>query len=106
MNQYLDTDSARRQANTILRLTVVTIIGLIGTVASGLLGMNLIAEADKPVTERVIVFALTLVVTVVLTGLSVVYSKRLADVLDSLSDTRLDWRSKWTAVRRSWHDMR
>lgn len=106
MNQYLDSDSARRQANTILRLTVVTIIGLIGTVASGLLGMNLIAEADEPVVKRIIVFAVTLVATMVLTGLSVVYSKRLADVLDSLSDTRLDWRSKWGAVRRSWRDTR
>jgi hypothetical protein len=106
MNQYLDSDSARRQANTILRLTVVTIIGLIGTVASGLLGMNIIAEADKPLIERVVVFGVTLAITIVLTGLSVVYSKRLADVLDSLSDTRMEWRSKWTAVRRSWRDSR
>ncbi len=106
MNQYLDSDSARRQANTVLRLTVVTIIGLIGTVASGLLGMNIIAEADKPVTERIVVFALALVVTIILTGLSVVYSKRLADVLDSLSDTRIGWRSKWAGVRRSWRDNR
>jgi CorA-like Mg2+ transporter protein len=106
MNQYLDSDSARRQANTVLRLTVVTIIGLIGTVASGLLGMNLIAEADRPVVERVLVFGVTLVGTVVLTGLSVVYSKQLADVLDSLSDTRLDWRSKWGAMRRTWRETR
>ena len=106
MNQYLDSDSARRQANTILRLTVVTIIGLIGTVASGLLGMNIIAEADKPLAERFVVFAVALIVTVVLTGLSVVYSKRLADVLDSLSDTRLNWGAKWRAVRRSWRDTR
>ena len=42
MNEYLDTDSVRRQANTILRLTVVTIFGLIGTVATGFLGMNLL----------------------------------------------------------------
>lgn len=106
MNQYLDSDSARRQANTILRLTVVTIIGLIGTVASGLLGMNLIAAADEPVVERVLVFAVTLVVTIVLTGLSVVYSKRLADVLDSMSDARLDWGSKWRAMRRAWRETR
>ena len=45
MNKYLDSDSARRQANTILRLTVVTILGLIGTIATGLLGMNIIDEA-------------------------------------------------------------
>jgi CorA-like Mg2+ transporter protein len=106
MNQYLDSDSARRQANTILRLTVVTIIGLIGTVASGLLGMNIIAEADKPLLERAIVFAVALVITTILTGLSVIYSKRLADVLDSMSDARLDWRSKWSAMQRSWRDSR
>ena len=39
MNEYLDTDSVRRQAQTILRLTVVTIFGLIGTVATGFLGI-------------------------------------------------------------------
>ena len=48
MNEYLDTDSVRRQAQTILRLTVVTVFGLIGTVATGFLGMNLLAEADEP----------------------------------------------------------
>jgi CorA-like Mg2+ transporter protein len=106
MNHYLDSDSARRQANTILRLTVVTIIGLIGTVASGLLGMNIIAEADKPVIERIIVFGIALIVTIILTGLSVVYSKRLADVLDALSDTRIGWRAKWRAMRRPWQDNR
>ena len=35
MNSYLDADSLRRQANTVVRLTVVTIFGLIGTVATG-----------------------------------------------------------------------
>jgi hypothetical protein len=104
MNQYLDSDSARRQANTILRLTVVTIIGLIGTVASGILGMNIFAEADKPVTERVVVFVVTMAITTVLTVLSVVYSKRLAGVLDSLSDTRVGWRGKWSAAARSWRE--
>ena len=33
MNGYLDADSLRRQANTVVRLTVVTILGLIGTVS-------------------------------------------------------------------------
>jgi len=104
MNQYLDSDSARRQANTILRLTVVTIVGLIGTVASGLLGMNIFAEADKPLAERMLVFSVALVITMVLTVLSVVHSKRLANVLDSLSDTRIGWRGKWTAAYRSWKE--
>ena len=47
MNSYLEADSLRRQANTVVRLTVVTIFGLIGTVSTGFLGMNLLAEVEK-----------------------------------------------------------
>jgi Mg2+ and Co2+ transporter CorA len=102
MNNYLDSDSARRQANTVLRLTVVTIFGLIGTIASGLLGMNLIAEADQPIPRRVVIFLIFLASTVVLTVITVAHSKRLADVLDVLSDARLPWGSKWRAMRHVW----
>ena len=35
MNGYLDSDALRRQSNTILRLTVVTIVAMIGTIATG-----------------------------------------------------------------------
>ncbi|RYF62900.1 MAG: hypothetical protein EOO22_26905, partial [Comamonadaceae bacterium] len=45
MNSYLDADSLRRQANTVVRLTVVTLFGLIGTITTGFLGMNLLSEA-------------------------------------------------------------
>ncbi|MEJ1961991.1 MAG: CorA family divalent cation transporter [Gammaproteobacteria bacterium] len=102
MNNYLDSDSARRQANTVLRLTVVTILGLIGTIATGLLGMNLIAAAEEPVVWRVGLFLLTAAVTVVLTVVTVAQSKRLADVLDALSDARLPWKDKWRAMSRAW----
>jgi hypothetical protein len=104
MNQYLDSDSARRQANTILRLTVVTIVGLIGTVATGILGMNVFAEAEKPLAERASVFVIALVVTIALTVWSVVQSKRLADLLDLLSDTRTGWKSKWEGMRQIWRE--
>jgi hypothetical protein len=104
MNQYLDSDGARRQANTILRLTVVTIVGLIGTVATGILGMNIFAEADKPLGERISVFVIALAVTIALTVWSVVQSKRLADVLDVLSDTRTSWKSKRQGLRQIWRE--
>jgi hypothetical protein len=45
MSQYLDSDSLRRQANTVVRLTVVTTFGLIGTLTTGFLGMNLLAAS-------------------------------------------------------------
>jgi CorA-like Mg2+ transporter protein len=102
MNNYLDSDSARRQANTVLRLTVVTIVGLIGTIASGLLGMNLIAWAEEPLSWRVGGFLFTTGATLVLTIITVAQSKRLADVLDAISDSRLGWKSKWKAMGRAW----
>src|SRR6185503_923924 len=86
MNSYLDTDSVRRQANTILRLTVVTVGGLIGTVATGFLGMNLIAAAAEPLAYRVLLFLVILALTGAITLYSVVKSKVLADFLDALSD--------------------
>ncbi|HEV7716679.1 MAG TPA: hypothetical protein VGO53_13870, partial [Steroidobacteraceae bacterium] len=102
MNSYLDSDSARRQANTVLRLTVVTIVGLIGTIASGLLGMNLIAEADSSIAVRVGIFVVTTLATIALTVVTVANSKRLADVIDALSDSRVPWGSKLRAMRGAW----
>ena len=47
MGAYLDSDLLRRQSNIFLRLTVVTMIGLIGTTTTGFLGMSsLIAATD------------------------------------------------------------
>lgn len=96
MAAYLEADNLRRQANTVVRLTVVTIFGLIGTITTGFLGMNLLAEAEAPLLGRVWIFALTLVVTVALTLYTMVKSKRLSDFLDVLSDERL---SAWTKLR-------
>jgi Mg2+ and Co2+ transporter CorA len=94
LNGYLDSDSTRRQTNTVLRLTVVTILGLIGTVATGFLGMNLIAAADEPVGTRIAVFVSILIATFAVTVFSISRSRRLADFLDALSDERVAWRSK------------
>ena len=99
MNAYLDSDSLRRQANTVLRLTVVTILAMIGTVATGFLGMNLIAAADQPLIWRIGGFVLTLFLTGAMTVISIVKSKRLADFLDSLSDERVPWSEKWKVLR-------
>ena len=104
MNEYLDTDSARRQANTLLRLTVVTIFGLIGTVATGFLGMNLLSEAERPLAWRVLAFVAILGFTAAITLYTIVKSKRLADFLDALSDDRVNWRGKWQTLLRTWKD--
>ncbi len=100
MNGYLDTDSLRRQANTVVRLTVVTIAGLIGTLSTGFLGMNLLAEADASWARRLALFGITVGASLLLTGLCVMHSKRLSDLLDLLSDERLALADKWRGWRR------
>jgi len=102
MNAYLDADSLRRQANTVVRLTVVTIFGLIGTVTTGFLGMNLLAEADAPMGRKLWIFAVTFVITTVLTIYTMSKSKRLSDFLDALSDERLSLWSKTKALAAVW----
>lgn len=106
MNNYLDSDSIRRQANMVIRLTVVTIFGLIGTVATGFLGMNLLAESDNPLGTKLAYFLMVFVPTIALTFYTVIKSKRLADFLDALSDERLPMRAKLGALVAVWRERR
>ena len=96
MNGYLDADALRRQANTVVRLTVVTIFGLIGTVTTGFLGMNLFAESDASWFTKIVVFLLVFVPTIMLTMYTMVKSKRLSDFLDVVSDERV---SPWNKIK-------
>ena len=102
MNGYLDADSLRRQANTVVRLTVVTILGLIGTVTTGFLGMNLLAEAEAPWERKLAIFVVTFVITSVLTFYTMGKSKGLSDFLDALSNERLTVWMKIKALASVW----
>ena len=102
MNSYLETDSLRRQANTVVRLTVVTILGMVGTITTGFLGMNLLAEADAPLLNRIVWFSVTMVITIGMTVYTMAKSKRLSDFLDALSDERLSARQKLMAFGAVW----
>ena len=79
-----------------MRLTVVTVFGLIGTITTGFLGMNLIAAADAPLATRTLFFLVVLGLTIALTVYTMVKSKRLSDFLDVVSDERL---SAWTKLK-------
>jgi hypothetical protein len=102
MSQYLDSDAIRRQANTVLRLTVVTILGLIGTITTGFLGMNLISEPEASLGRKLWYFALVFVPTMALTLYTIARSKRLSDFLDAVSDERLGSRAKFDALLDVW----
>lgn len=106
MSVYLDSDSLRRQANTVVRLTVVTAFGLIGTVTTGFLGMNLIAEPDNPLWVKIAYFLIVFVPVTWLTFYSIVKSKRLADWLETLADERISATNKFLALIDVWRDKR
>ena len=102
MNTYLDADSLRRQASTVVRLTVVTLFGLIGTITTGFLGMNLLAEADAPLWRKAMWFGIVFVLIAWLTLYTLVKSQRLSDFIDALSNDRLSVRSKLGALAKVW----
>jgi len=104
MSSYLEADTLRRQANTVVRLTVVTTFGLIGTIVTGFLGMNLFALAEAPALDRTLYFVATLVPTVALTFYTIVKSKRLSDFLEAISDERLPARAKLASLVAVWKD--
>ena len=102
MNTYLETDSLRRQANTVIRLTVVTLFGLIGTFTTGFLGMNLLAEAETPWWRKLAWFSGVCAFTTWLTFYTLIKSQRLSDFIDALSDRRQTWRGKLATLARVW----
>ena len=102
MNAYLDSDALRRQANTVVRLTVVTIFGLIGTVTTGFLGMNLLDETERPLWVRALFFIAVFLPVIGLTFYTMAKSKRLSDFLDAVSDERLTLREKTGALMDVW----
>jgi hypothetical protein len=102
MSGYLDSDALRRQASTVVRLTVVTTFGLIGTVVTGFLGMNLIAEADAPILTKIGYFVIVAIPVTLLTFYTLIKSQRLSDFLDALSDERVSSKGKFLALVAVW----
>jgi hypothetical protein len=104
MGQYLDSDAARRQNETVLRLTVVTILGLIGTIATGFLGMNLIDETSQPLHVKIVYFVAVTIPAVVLTLFTVQKSGPLSEFIDAMSNDRLSARERLRRFARVFRD--
>lgn len=102
MGGYLDSDDARQQGESVLRLTVVTILGLVGTIVTGFLGMNLIDAADESLSYRVL-FALLVTLPVTLLALATVrHSRILARWLDIVADDQpIGLRERWQRLVQS-----
>lgn len=99
MSLYLDSDSQRRQSNTVVRLTVITILGLIATVTTGYFGMNIIPFGEGSILERSLHGLLATIIFVVLVLFAVSRSKRLSDFLEALAEEKLGIRDKLRALK-------
>ncbi|MEQ1711463.1 MAG: hypothetical protein ABL908_08670 [Hyphomicrobium sp.] len=102
MGNFLEVEAMRRQNDTVVRLTVVTILGLIGTITTGFLGMNLLSWSDQATWWRTVAFLSVFVPTIVLTIMTVSKSKRLSEWLDALADDTLTTGQKFRAFWRVW----
>jgi hypothetical protein len=99
---FMEADLLRRQAVTILQLTVVTMLSLIGTVTTGFLGMNIFAYADMPAWDRFLIFLAVFVPITWLTFYTVMKSRRLANFLDLLGNERMSWATRFKALVGVW----
>lgn len=94
MSRYLDTDLQRRQNRTVIRLTVVTAFSIIGTFATGFLGMNIFALAEQPTLARLGYFLLVVLGAASLLLLTLLQSQTLSDLMDTLADSQLPLRKR------------
>jgi hypothetical protein len=106
MAQYLETDTLRRQANTVVRLTVVTVFGMIGTVVTGIFGMNLFGFGELPLPVQIITFVIAVTAVTVVLFYTLAKSKGLADFLDAVSDERLGVTDKLQTFLDVWRRKR
>jgi hypothetical protein len=102
MTEYLDSDQSKAHTEIVVRLTVVTAFGLIGTVVTGILGMNLFAEADNAPLVKLGYFMLTFIPTTALVLYTIAKSKRLSAFLDVLSDENIPWSRKVRTLVDVW----
>jgi hypothetical protein len=102
MSQYLDSEALRRQGETMVRLTVVATMGLIGVATTGFWGMNLFMVTDEPPLTRFLYFLIILILAMGLTFYTVLKSRRLSDSLETLADEHQSARAKMASLANVW----
>lgn len=106
INEYLDADRTRRSSDNAQRLTVVSACGMVGTVATGFLGMNLFNHTDYGFWEKSAIFMIVFIPTIALTAYTVLISRRLATFMEALASERMTWGEKKEAFRQIWFSAR
>ena len=102
MSQFLENEAQRRQNESMVRLTVVTAFGLIGTVATGFLGMNLFDMTHLTGLGKAWMFMAVALPSAALTFYAVQKSRRLSEFMDTLADEAASAKQKWSAFVNIW----
>lgn len=102
MAEYLEGEEIKRQADTVVRLTVVTIFGLIGTMTSGILGMNIFDFTQISASLKLIYFMCIFIPVSTLTFYTVIKSRRLSLFLDALSNESAGLKYKLSKLKKVW----
>ena len=102
MSAYLESDTLRRQANTVVRLTVVTVFGLIGTILTSIFGMNVFDFPGFSLAWQVALVIMTCTLITALLLYTLAKAKALADFLDAVSDTALPFSAKVRSFFAVW----
>ena len=100
INEYLDADRMRKQTDNAMRLTVVSSCGMVGTVVTGFLGMNIYAMADYTTWEKTLIFLAVFIPTTALALYTVILSRRIANFMEALSSEGLTWGEKIGTLRQ------
>ncbi|MDP3871720.1 MAG: CorA family divalent cation transporter [Methyloversatilis sp.] len=104
MDNYLEADDSRRQNETLLRLTVVTIFGLVGTIVTGFLGMNIFDGPPATLAGKIGAVLVVTVPTVLLAFYTLKKSSALSEFFDAVSDDTLTRRQKFRSFLRIWRN--
>ncbi|MBM3115545.1 hypothetical protein [Jeongeupia naejangsanensis] len=106
MSQYLENDDLRRQADTVVKLTVVTILSLVGSTVTGFLGMNLFDLTHESTAAKVGYFLLVLLPALGLTLYTLMKARPLSEFIERMADQRTDWRGRLAAFIHIWRRRR
>ena len=94
MDNYLEADDSRHQNETLLRLTVVTIFGLVGTIVTGFLGMNIFDGPPATLAGKIGAVLVVALPTLLLAFYTLKKSSALSEFFDAVSDDSLTRRQK------------
>jgi hypothetical protein len=64
--------------------------------------MNLLAYADQPLESRIEFFFFVMLITTALMLITLLYSKRISDVMDVLADDQKSLRTRLSMLGKAW----